>query len=213
MDQTPGMEVDSLWADIPCIVRPMHLDDINEVQRIEQACFPLPWPANAFRYDLTKNENAYYFVVSPRNRPGARSDFSSWWQRLRGQVISSMPPILGYVGYWRLVDEAHIANIAVTPAWRRRGLGELLLVTVLDHALAQKMNVVTLEVRVSNQAARKLYHKFGFTVVGQRRRYYSDNGEDALIMTTDPIASEGYQAHLAGLKQSLAARLISLSLA
>jgi len=201
--------IDSQWANIPYIVRPMNLDDLDEVHRIERACFPLPWPANAFRYDLTQNRYAHYFVITTDSRGGKGSGVRHWWRRVRAQVITSSPPILGYVGYWSLVDEAHIANIAVAPAWRRRGLGELLLIAVLDHALAQKMNVVTLEVRVSNLTAQRLYRKFGFTVVGERRRYYSDNGEDALIMTTGPIASETYQTLLTGLKQSLAARLMS----
>jgi [ribosomal protein S18]-alanine N-acetyltransferase len=204
------MESDARYVDTPYLVRPMRLEDLDEVLRIEQASFPVPWPASAFRYDLTKNHYAYYFVAARRapltDRP-ADAGLKSFWQRLWSGDTSSAAPILGYIGYWCLVDEAHIANIAVAEDWRGRGLGELLMIAVLDHALAQGMTVVTLEVRVSNQVAQALYQKFGFVVAGNRRRYYSDNGEDALIMTTEPIASEPYQARLAELKRALADRL------
>ena len=205
MERESEMEIDLHQGDSPYLIRPMRLDDLDEVLRIEQASFPVPWPASAFRYDLTRNHYACYFVVT--HRPAAESDDSTLknlWRRLRPTEASA---IVGYTGYWMLMDEAHIANIAVAPERRGQGLGELLMIAVLDHALTQRMAVVTLEVRITNQVAQGLYHKYGFNVVGNRRRYYSDNGEDALIMTTGPIAVEAYQAHLASLKRELAARL------
>ena len=212
MEQEPEMERDSQYSDAPYLVRPMRLDDLDEVLRIEQASFPMPWPVSAFHYDLTRNRYAYYYVVTRRLPQAIEPDDSvlkGIWRRLWPTEATPAAPILGYTGYWTLVDEAHIANIAVAPEWRGHGVGGLLMITVLEHALAQGMNVVTLEVRVSNYVAQALYAKFGFIVVGNRRRYYSDNGEDALIMTTEPIASEEYQAHLAELKRALAGRLNS----
>jgi ribosomal-protein-alanine N-acetyltransferase len=134
----------------------------------------------------------------------------SWLNRLlRTTPPSPSPsgPVLGYAGFWALVDEAHLANIAVAPEWRGRGLGELLLVTVIDRAVELGLAVVTLEVRVSNLRAQKLYRKYGFEVVGERRHYYSDNGENAYIMTTGIITSAAYQRRLAELKEALHAKL------
>ena len=106
-----------------------------------------------------------------------------------------------------MVDEAHISTIATMREWRGRGIGELLLVAMIDEAQSLGAEKVTLEVRVSNLVAQNLYRKYGFKVEGRRRRYYSDNGEDALIMTTPPLYEEAYEQMLGKLKQSLLARL------
>ena len=159
-----------LWrSEISYLVRRMDLEDLDEVLAIERATFPLPWPASAFRYDLTRNEHAHYFVATPR-RPlpveNAPSIGRRWWRSVRRDEPARSRTILGYTGYWSLVDEAHIANLAVAPAWRGRGLGELLLIRVLDHAVEMGLNVATLEVRVGNRVAQQLYRKYGFEVVG-----------------------------------------------
>jgi ribosomal-protein-alanine N-acetyltransferase len=101
-----------------------------------------------------------------------------------------------------MVDEAHIVAIAVREAYRRRGLGELLLAEAIDLALANQQDCVTLEVRRSNLAAQSLYEKYRFLKVGVRRRYYSDNNEDAIIMTTPPIQHVHYTEHLAYLRDA-----------
>jgi ribosomal-protein-alanine N-acetyltransferase len=108
-----------------------------------------------------------------------------------------------------MVDEAHVTTFAVEPAWRRRKVGERLLVALLDIALARGAREATLEVRLSNVAARRLYEKYGFRPVGIRPRYYSDNGEDALIMTTDPLAAPPMRDRLAGLRAALEAAPLS----
>ena len=95
--------------------------------------------------------------------------------------------IVAYGGMWLMVDEAHITTFAVHPAWRRQRIGERLLLAFLDLARDRHAREATLEVRLSNIAARRLYEKYGFRPVGLRPRYYSDNNEDALIMTTEPI--------------------------
>jgi len=182
----------------------MRPSDIDAVIPVERASFTTPWPASAFQYDLLHNRYAHYFVVLPRSSEEERPP-RPWW---RGHFQEEGPGmVLGYAGFWALIDEAHLANIAVAPAWRGRGLGELLLVTVIDRAVELGMQVVTLEVRQSNQIAQRLYRKYGFEVAGVRKHYYSDNSEDALIMTTGLITSAEYQRALAILKEKLLGRL------
>jgi len=102
-----------------------------------------------------------------------------------------------------MVDEAHVSTIAVPPGWRRRGIGELLLVAMLDRAIELGAKIATLEVRVSNVTAQNLYRKYAFEQVGLRQRYYRDSGEDALIMSTERLTSATFQSHFQQLKQAL----------
>ena len=104
--------------------------------------------------------------------------------------------IVGFVGLWYMVDEAHIVSIGVRSEYRGLGLGELLLISAIEQAVEMGSRVVTLEVRVSNYVAQNLYKKYGFTERGVRKGYYSDNREDALIMTTGPIGSDAYRGEL-----------------
>jgi ribosomal-protein-alanine N-acetyltransferase len=104
---------------------------------------------------------------------------------------------------WLMVDEAHITTFAVHPRWRRRRIGEHMLITLLDLAVARRAREATLEVRLSNLAARRLYEKYGFRPVGLRPRYYSDDNEDALIMTTEPLDSARMIARIERLRQAL----------
>ncbi|CAI7989174.1 Putative [ribosomal protein S18]-alanine N-acetyltransferase [Geodia barretti] len=98
-----------------------------------------------------------------------------------------------------MVDEAHIVSIGVRSEYRGLGLGELLLISAIEQAIETESRVVTLEVRVSNHVAQNLYKKYSFTERGVRRGYYSDNREDALIMTTEPIRHDTYREELKGL--------------
>src|SRR4051812_40834654 len=159
-------------------VEPMTLADVPEVHRIEAASFPTPWPDYAFRQEIQTNRLAHYLVV----RAGDET--------------------VGYGGMWLMVDEAHVTTFAVLPEWRRRGGGGGLMLEMMN--LAQQLNarLVKLEVPLSNHAARALYGKFGFKPVGIRPRYYSDNNEDAVIMTTPPIASAEMQERLAELERN-----------
>jgi [ribosomal protein S18]-alanine N-acetyltransferase len=156
-------------------VEPMTPADIPAVHAIERASFPVPWPDYAFRQELETNRLAHYLVV-----------------RAGGKTIA-------YAGVWIMVDEAHVTTFAVLPAWRRRGVGGRLLLELLRLAREKNARVATLEVRVSNLAARALYQRFGFRPVGVRPRYYSDNGEDALIMTSAPLTSADMRRRLAEL--------------
>ena len=156
----------------------MSLDDLPQVVRIEQESFHHPWSADYFRRELTFNRIARYMVIC-----------------LMGTVV-------GYVGIWFIVGEVHITTIAVQFEHRRKGLGETLLISVIDQARDHGALFITLEVRASNQAARSLYGKYGFAEVGLRSRYYSETGEDAVIMSTGDISSEAYVEELERLKRA-----------
>lgn len=152
----------------PLLVEDMTLADVDAVQEVERASFAAPWPANAFRHELEQNRNARYLVA----RRGGR--------------------IVGYCGLWNAVGEAHITTFAVRPDARREHVGERLLLRLFEIARelakgAEGRMALTLEVRVSNLPAQRLYEKFGFRRAGVRRRYYSDNNEDAVIMWTDAL--------------------------
>ena len=160
-------------------VEPMRLDDLPVIQAIERAAFSAPWPANAYRTELETNKLAHYLVI----RVGDE--------------------IAGFAGLWLMVDEAHVTTFAIDPAWRRNHLGERLLIALLDLALDRRATEATLEVRLSNLPARRLYEKYGFRPVGIRPRYYSDNNEDALIMTTEPLRAPEMTARLAERRAAL----------
>lgn len=136
----------------------MRLSDLDEVVAIERLSFSMPWSRNAFRYEMEKNRVAHCWVM--------RDD---------GRVV-------GYLCLWEIGEEIHITNVAVHPDFRRAGIGRTLVKHVLDDAERRGVRVVLLEVRPSNLEARGLYASFGFRVVGRRRGYYYDTGEDALVM-------------------------------
>ena len=191
-------------TDFPYVVKPMTWDDVPQVMAIEREAFPLPWPERAYRYELSQNKNSHYVALRPRSGPLPRE----WWKRL-GRLLQRepRPPLLGYGGFWMIAGEAHISTLAVAPAWRRRGLGELLLWSMLKQATLIGAFEATLEVRVSNYAAQNLYLKYGFEKAGRRHRYYQDNGEDAWIMTVADFGGEAYQARLERMGQALRERL------
>lgn len=138
----------------------MRRADLEAVIEIEKASFSTPWSRYAFLAELYENRRARYFVA--RQKP-------------EGEVV-------GYVGIWLILDEAHITNIAVHPASRRKGIGKKLMLTAIDYAESQGVGAITLEVRASNTIAQSLYEKIGFISVGIRPGYYHDDGEDAVIM-------------------------------
>ncbi|EMT44803.1 MULTISPECIES: ribosomal protein S18-alanine N-acetyltransferase [Anoxybacillus] len=136
----------------------MTLQDLDRIIEIEQLSFTLPWSRSSFYQELTNNPYARYIVLE-----------------YDGQVI-------GYCGMWLVMDEAHITNIAVLPQFRGKKLGEALMRQAMALAREEGAKTMTLEVRVSNVVAQSLYRKLGFLNGGIRKRYYSDNQEDALVM-------------------------------
>jgi ribosomal-protein-alanine N-acetyltransferase len=146
-------------------IEPMRMRDVPAVHVIERLCFSSPWPAYAFEQELTANRMAHYVVA-----------------RVEGKVV-------GFGGIWLMVDEAHITTFGVHPNWRRRGVGRRILVALLELAVEIGAAHMTLEVRVGNEGAQALYRGFGFDVTGRRVAYYSDDGEDAYVMTTPKLTS------------------------
>jgi ribosomal-protein-alanine N-acetyltransferase len=198
------MQLDGL----PYAIEPMRLDDVPTVTLVEQAVFTMPWSSTAFEYELRHNVSSTYLVLRYLPwRKGAGGDNLLPRPLRRLWKPREDPSLLGYGGFWTMVDEAHICTLAVRQEWRGRGLGELLLASLVERAIERQASVVTLEVRVSNLRAQSLYTKYGFKTVGERKHYYSDNREDALIMTTDPVALEEYRQRLAELTARLHARL------
>lgn len=166
----------------------MRLADLNRVKVIEEQVFPVPWPISAYEYEITQNRLADYLVLTV-------------------QQGDQPERVIGYTGYWLLVDEAHISTIAVDPDWQGRGLGELLLQAILNRALEANARIATLEVRRSNIIAQALYTKYDFEIVGERRRYYQGK-EDALIMTVERFGNS-YQKFLRDHERELFVRLMS----
>ncbi len=187
---------------LPYVVEPMTLADLDQVMEIERAAFPAPWSARAYRFEITENEHSTMVVVRPTPRfDGRLADWLRSVKRLRPG------PVLGYGGFWLLVDDAHIATIATHPQWRHRGLGELLLLSLLERGVKLGARRATLEVRVSNRVAQSLYLKYGFEIISRRRRYYSDSGEDAFIMATPPFETPEFQTNLDHRRSRLLGRL------
>ncbi|WP_090843361.1 ribosomal protein S18-alanine N-acetyltransferase [Alkalicoccus daliensis] len=136
----------------------MDVIDIEGVLEVEALSFSTPWTKEAFYQEITKNQFAYYFIA-----------------QLGGKIV-------GYCGLWVVVENANITNIAVHPEYRKQGIGEGLMKGAVDMAKMLGAEKLSLEVRVSNEGAQHLYKKFGFQPGGIRKRYYTDNQEDALVM-------------------------------
>jgi len=209
-------------------VRPMQKDDVPQVMAIDREAFPTQWPPPPFTRDLNNRLVRYLVAVDRSGGPdqgaealasGERGNWQALLSRLRQWFTRESPvggsgqeeTVAGYAAMWLMVDEAHLTSIAVRKTYRRMGVGELLLICMIDLAIKLKARVMTLETRVSNREAQALYRKYGFSRVGIRRRYYSDDGEDAVIMTTENLTSELYQARLRRLRQAYADRWVPAS--
>ena len=141
------------------VVRKMTIEDVPAAHAIDVSSFTLPWPERSFRFEVTDNPAARCWVAEMDDR------------------------VVGMLVLWIIVDEAHIASLATHPEFRRQGIAKQLLVEALDNAYSEGARIAFLEVRASNEAARRMYQKFGFEEVGRRERYYKDNNEDAILMT------------------------------
>ena len=164
----------------PVIIRPMRLEDIEHVSRLERRCYTLPWSSSAYVTEVG-NPSAYYTVATELDNT-----------------------VVGYAGMWVNMDEAHITTIAVDPIQRGRKIGERLLLDLLEEGMERRAKHATLEVREKNLVAHNLYLKYGFEDVAVRKNYYSDNGENAVIMWANDLKSDAYQAMLKDHKARLA---------
>jgi ribosomal-protein-alanine N-acetyltransferase len=200
------------------IVRCMQEKDIPQAIEIDREAFPTQWPKpsyTSFKQEL-RNRLAFYIVVAKpfENEISAQISENKGFlyklvhlfdqERFFGEDMTTpfKEYLVGIAGFWIMVDEAHITTLATRNAYRRQGIGERLLIQIIEMAAGLHADVVTLEVRVSNKQAQTLYEKYGFRRVGMRRAYYTDNGEDAVIMTTDPLSSSDSQSRLQQFKRA-----------
>ncbi|MBP2666033.1 MAG: rimI [Firmicutes bacterium] len=145
------------------IVRPMTVEDLDGVMSVEFDSFLTPWSRTAFEEELTQNRLARYIVAEEDGN------------------------IVGYAGTWLVINEAHVTNVAVSGQHRREGIGRLLMEKLMELARDSGMDSMTLEVRVTNAAARHLYQQMGFVEAGIRKNYYSETKEDALILWCEKL--------------------------
>jgi len=182
--------------------------DARQVVEIDREAFAgncLFRSTSSYRREI-HNSTACYFVAGMgkevTEQPPPRAP---WYKRL---FRSSEEPtnndqyILGFAGLWIMPGEGHVTAIGVRNDYRHAGIGEGLLISLIDLAAELNLEIMTLEVRASNKTAQALYRKYGFRVVGKRRHYYSNDGEDALIMSTRPITSAPFQARFQQLKET-----------
>ena len=141
----------------------MKESDIEAAHEIETLSFPTPWSKFLFLKDVKENPHSIFFVAKEGGK------------------------IEGYGGYWIILDEMNIVNLAVHPLSRRKGIGSRILTEILKTGLQKGGKIATLEVRESNLAAQKLYEKFGFKVIAIRKKYYQDRDENAVVMWLNPV--------------------------
>jgi [ribosomal protein S18]-alanine N-acetyltransferase len=165
--------------------------DVNTVQEIEREIFATPWPRNAYYRELASRASAHYVVLRQEGlieRPA----------QYRGADFD--PSIIGYGGMWRMYDEAHVTTIGVRHDLQHHGHGRIIFAGLVQAAYDMGAKWVTLEVRTTNENAMKMYETFGFKVIGRRKGYYTDNGEDAIVMWSDSIHAprfrRAYEANL-----------------
>lgn len=154
-------------GEIKVVFTEMKMEHLGQVLEIEERSFPSPWSYQAFACEILQNPLAFYVVA------------------VAGEKV------VGYAGMWVVLDEAHITNVAVHPGWRKMGLGRALMQELIRRAARRGVARITLEVRPSNAAARRLYAALGFEEAGLRKNYYIDNNEDAIIMWKEVWSNHG----------------------
>lgn len=198
----------------------MALSDIARVVEIERLAYTTPWPPSAYRREIQENRMARYIVVrdtwieSPPSSPPAEEPkrpfpLSILLARPPAPVAPEAMNIIAFAGMWHMINESHVTTIATHPDYRGRGVGELMLSSLIGYAYSFRSRVVSLEVRVTNTTAQNLYRKYGFAQTHIRPHYYSDNHEDAYVMVTPNITGEAYRARFTELRAALMARLAS----
>lgn len=206
-----------------CRIRLMRREDVAQVTEIDRMAFPTMWPPANYERELA-NRLAHYIVAcdeekvveEPLVAASPEENSSGLVSRLRqflgrcffGKNSKPTPAggqhILGFGGFWVMAGEAHITSLAVREAYYRQGIGERLLISLIDLAPELHARILTLEVRASNTAAQGLYAKYGFARAGLRRGYYTDNKEDGVIMTSEDVTSAPFQSQFQRLKQAYA---------
>ena len=203
-----------LMPDAYYVIRSMKHEDIPQVAQIDREAFPGEWvfrSQSSYKRDLDNPSVRYIVACNKRDvseSEGQAMQKLPWFKRLFGydRYLNVSENIVGFSGFWMMMEEAHIIAIGVRDGYRRLGIGEGLLIATIELAQILNANAVTLEVRATNEIAQELYKKYGFRVEGRRLRYYSSDGEDAIIMSTDNMTSMPFQASLQQLKKAHAQR-------
>ena len=206
-------------------IRAMEEKDIPQSLEIDREAFPSQWPYptySSFKQELN-NKLARHIVaykpsddfsinsqdVGNTHNRGLINKIANLMNIFNSGGINNSPPlppgrdyIIGMAGFWLMAGEVHIITIGVRTAYKNKGIGARMLIHIIDSAIALNANVVTLEVRMSNTTAQQLYKKYGFKSVGIRHKYYTDNNENALIMTTDDLNQPDFLSHFQYLKQA-----------
>lgn len=161
-------------------IEKMTLNSLDEVMQIEKLAYGQHhWSRKSFVAEIDNQISTYNCAYTQDNK------------------------MAGYMGLWKIIDEAHVTNLAVHPDFRRKGVAKALLLNALDECYREKIKYLTLEVRVSNDGAIKLYESFGFKSLGVRKKYYQNNNEDALIMWSENIFSDNYKKRYEELKEKI----------
>ncbi|MDP2931108.1 MAG: ribosomal protein S18-alanine N-acetyltransferase [Chloroflexota bacterium] len=204
---------------MPYHVRLMRREDIAQVTDIDREAFPSLWPPTNYRHEL-ENRMAHYMVAVDESKTTEappvynvpEKGLTGLLARIRRlfnhhrffpeESAVSNEYVAGFAGFWIMAEEAHVVSISVREAYRHQGIGELLLISLIDLAIELEARLITLEVRVSNTIAQNLYRKYGFVQVGVRRGYYTDNKEDGVLMTADNIGAASFRAQVEQLKKA-----------
>ena len=170
-------------------IRPLTPADVRTVRRLERAAYGSANPRTAFERELRNGLANYLAAVdaAPDAARPARRGLLGWLRRRLGAAEG--PPILGFAGAWYTHEQLHLVTLAVDPREQRQGIGLALVLAVCDLAIEAELDSVALEVRASNAGALRLYERCGFRRVGHLRRYYSNNGEDAIVMLLDGLTA------------------------
>ncbi|MFQ6096339.1 MAG: ribosomal protein S18-alanine N-acetyltransferase [Armatimonadota bacterium] len=164
----------------PIILRRASILDLEPIMDIEVASFPSPWPSSTMLAELSRDDGVAYYTVARRG-----------------------DAVVGYAGMWYVAGEGHILTLAVSPEHRKQGIGERLLVRLVEEVAERGGHRVYLEYRVSNFPARRLYEKYGFRYLYTRPRYYRDTGEDAIVVALDGLQSSRFIERLSEWKRTL----------
>ena len=186
-------------------IRPMTAADIRAVQRVERAAYGPNVPRTPFEREITNGLAQYFVAVERGGEPEPPHGFDAL-RRLFHLGGDPDERVVGFLGLWYTVDQLHIVTIAVDPSAQTGGIGQRLLLEAFHVAAESELRTIALEVRPSNAPALHVYEKFGFAHVGRLRAYYSDNGEDALVMLTPELASAEHVALISSLREQHLAR-------
>ena len=179
-------------AHFPAVIEELTEGDLSAVMQMDQECFGGLWTEAGYRREI-ESPNSQLLIM--KAVPTLKEQPSTSVSGEMGQTDSNL---MGVGCVWFILEEAHITVLAIQPPYRRQGLGQFLLITLLETAIRRQSEWATLEVRISNHVAQKLYERLGFVTIGQRKKYYQDTGEDALILWNKGLQKQSFHYHLMG---------------